>query len=97
LNNGPLDVGHLSPFYNLNLSLSIQNVRSLNVSTKNDITTQKIIAICGLKTDIIFLCDLRLNSEKNIHAVHDLEKQFFFLMDINSFIIHPNPIEVLVF
>jgi len=37
------------------LSFSIQNVRSMNVSTKNEITTQKIIAICNLKSDFIFL------------------------------------------
>ena len=62
----------------LNLNLSTQNVRSFNISTKNDITIQKIIAITSLKSDIIFLSDLRLNSTKQISAVHDLEKQFFF-------------------
>jgi len=50
----------------------------MNVSTKNSITIQKILAICSLKTDIIFLSDLRLNSTKQISAVHDLEKHFFF-------------------
>jgi hypothetical protein len=58
-------------------SFSIQNVRSLNISTKNDLTTQKIIAICNLKSDFIFLSDLRLNSTKQISAVHDLEKKLF--------------------
>jgi len=61
-----------------NLSFSVQNVRSLNISTKNDITLQKVIAICNLKTDFIFLSDVRLNSSKQISAVHDLEKHFFF-------------------
>jgi len=50
----------------------------MNVSTKNSITVQKILAICSLKTDIIFLSDLRLNSTKQISAVHVLEKHFFF-------------------
>jgi len=54
----------------LNASFSIQNVRSMNVSTKNDMTAQKILAICNLKSDIIFLSDLRLNSQKQISAVH---------------------------
>ena len=64
--------------FNLNISISIQNVRSLNISTKNDLTTQKIISICSLKTDFIFLSDLRLNSLKQKAAVHDLEKTFAF-------------------
>jgi len=58
-------------------SIAIQNVRSLNVSTKNDISTQKILAICKLGTDIIFLSDLRLNSSKQVSAVHDLDKKIF--------------------
>ena len=59
-------------------TFSTQNVRSLNISTKNDITLQKIIAVCSLKSDFIFLSDLRLNSLKQISAIHDLEKHFFF-------------------
>ena len=62
----------------LGLSFGIQNVRSLNISTKNELTTQKIIAICSLKNDFIFLSDLRLNSTKQIAAVNDLDKQFSF-------------------
>jgi len=59
------------------LSFSTQNVRSLNISTKNDITTQKIISICSLKSDIILLSDVRLNSIKQKAAVNDIEKKFF--------------------
>ena len=62
----------------LNLSFSCQNVRSMNISTKNDITTQKILSICSLKRDFIFLSDLRINSTKQHSAVHDLEKTFLF-------------------
>ena len=61
----------------LNSSFSIQNVRSMNVSTTNDFTIQKLIAICNLKSDVIFLSDLRLNSTKQISAVHDLDKKLF--------------------
>jgi len=50
----------------------------MNISTKNDITVQKIIAICSLKTDFIFLSDLRLNTIKQGSALHDLKKTFFF-------------------
>jgi len=59
-------------------SFSVQNVRSLNISTKNDFTTQKILAICNLNTDFIFLCDLRLNSTKQVSALNDLNKRLFF-------------------
>jgi len=58
-------------------TFSIQNVRTLNISTKNDITVQKLVAICNLKSDFILLSDLRLNSKKQISALHDLEKKFF--------------------
>ena len=61
----------------LNFSFAIQNVRSLNISTKNDITLQKIIAICNLGTDFILLSDLRLNSIKQISALNDILKKFF--------------------
>ena len=62
----------------LRYTFSSQNVRSLNISTKNDLTTQKIIAVCSLNTDFIFLSDIRLNSDKQQSAIHDLKKQFFF-------------------
>ena len=51
------------------LTFSTQNVRSMNISTKNDITQQKVLAICKLKTDFIFLSDMRLNSTKQISTV----------------------------
>ena len=67
------------PHHNLNISfsISIQNVRSMNISTRNDITTEKILAVSAKKTDFIFLSDLRLNSNKQISAVNDLTKKFF--------------------
>ncbi len=63
---------------NFNLEFCSQNVRSFNISTRNDITVQKVLAITSLKCDIFFLSDLRLNSVKQKSAVNDLEKQFFF-------------------
>ena len=79
-----LDPDHAAPDPNahsnriFNSSFAIQNVRSLNISTKNDITLQKIISVCNLKTDFIFLSDLRLNSIKQISATNDIAKKFFF-------------------
>ena len=61
----------------LSLTFSIQNVRSFNISTKNDFTIQKVIATCSYNTDLILLSDLRLNSIKQISAVNDLQKKFF--------------------
>jgi hypothetical protein len=61
----------------LDLNFSIQNVRSLNISTKNIITEQKILAITNAGADIIFLSDLRLNSYKQIDACKELSKNFF--------------------
>jgi exonuclease III len=61
------------------LNISTQNVRSLNISTKNIITDQKILAIAGLCSDIIFLSDLRLNSLKQSVACKDITKRFHLL------------------
>jgi hypothetical protein len=38
---------------------------------------KKIIAITKKGSDIIFLSDIRMNSEKNSYAIHDLEKKLF--------------------
>ena len=61
------------------LNISTQNVRSLNISTKNIITDQKILAVVGLCSDIIFLSDLRLNSLKQSVACKDITKCFQLL------------------
>jgi hypothetical protein len=57
-----------------NLSFASQNLRSLNISTKNRITRDKIFAITREKQDIILLCDLKLNSNIQKAAGHDVEK-----------------------
>ncbi len=58
------------------LSFASQNVRSFNISTKNDITWQKILTVTKQKADMIMLCDLHLNSHKQKSSVHDIEKRF---------------------
>ena len=54
-------------------------MRSLNTSTKNEVTYKKLIAVTSNKDDIIFMSDLRLNSKKNKTVVHDVEKICFGL------------------
>ncbi len=43
------------------VTISAQNCNSLNVSTECDKQLAKLIAITDLRTDIIFLSDIRLN------------------------------------
>jgi len=62
----------------LGLSFASQNVRSMNISTKNSITTQKVVSVCSLRKDFIFLSDMRLNTVRQYSAIKDLEKQFNF-------------------
>jgi exonuclease III len=61
------------------MTMPTLSVRSLNISTKNIITDQKILAIAGLCSDIIFLSDLRLNSLKQSVACKDITKRFHLL------------------
>jgi exonuclease III len=58
------------------LSIASQNCLSLNISTKNNKTDLKILALTKNSHDIILLCDVRLNSIKQTAAVHDIEKKF---------------------
>jgi len=51
-------------------------MRSLNISTKNKITREKIFTICKENHDIFFLSDIKLNSPSQRYAVHDIEKYF---------------------
>ena len=62
-----------------NLTFKSQNVRSLNVSTRNTLTTEKIYAITQSKEDIIFICDTRLNEEQQKPAINDIKKKLFIL------------------
>ncbi len=58
------------------LSISCQNVLSLNVSSKSSKTDLKILAITKKKSDVILLSDTRLNTNKQSAALHDLTKKF---------------------
>ena len=73
----PLEENNIVNIHNFDLNFSTQNVRSLNISTKNIITEQKILAIVKGGNDIIFLSDLRLNSRIQHVACSELIKTFY--------------------
>ena len=50
-------------------------MRSINISTKNEITFKKIVAVTKCNSEIILLSDVRLNSTVQKSALHDLEKK----------------------
>jgi exonuclease III len=58
------------------LSFSIQNCNSLNISTVCDKQLTKISALCSFNTDIVFLSDLRLNSDPE--HIEKIEKLFLY-------------------
>ncbi len=69
------------------ISIASQNCLSLNISTRNNKTDLKILALTKSNHDIVLLCDIRLNSLKQSGyqkpaklvksaAIHDLEKKF---------------------
>jgi hypothetical protein len=57
------------------INISSQNCLSLNISTKNNKTDLKILALTKSNHEIVLLCDIRLNSLKQSAAIHDLEKK----------------------
>jgi len=59
------------------LSISSQNVRSLNVSTKNEVTDKKLLCVTEQNSDIVLLSDTRLNTNVQIAALNDLKKKLF--------------------
>jgi hypothetical protein len=61
------------------INICCQNVCSLNVSKPTKKTYNKIEAFTRGNSDIIFLCDTRLHSDKQTSALHDIEKKLFFL------------------
>ncbi len=69
---------------------------SFNISSKNKKTFHKINAVTRDKADIIFLCDIRLNTIKQSYSVHDLEKNSLLKVMISS-TIQKDPVEELVF
>jgi exonuclease III len=59
--------------------LGIQNFNSINISKPGTTQAKKIKSTIKDNMDVILISDLRLNSTKNKHSVHSLEKQFFNL------------------
>ena len=51
----------------------------MNIATKNLITDQKLLAITKNGTDVIFLCDLRLHSNKQIVACQEITKRLYLM------------------
>ena len=60
------------------MSFSSQNLLSFNVSKKDKKTDLKLNAISKSKSDVIFICDIRLNSTRQTYAIHDIEKKIKF-------------------
>jgi exonuclease III len=59
------------------LSFSSINCNSLNITSNSSLQKNlKLYGICKLKTDIIFLSDLRLNTDKGLAKTFDVEKTF---------------------
>ena len=74
--NDPLNaMQNAVPLQSLNLNFSSQNMRSINISTKNETTLKKLIAVTKSKAEVVFLSDIRLNSNNQKSAIHDLEKK----------------------
>jgi exonuclease III len=63
------------------LIFACQNVRvcSLNISKPNKKTHSKLITVTRSGADVIFLCDTRLNSDKQIAGVNDIVKKIRFM------------------
>jgi hypothetical protein len=60
------------------INFSCQNVCSLNISKPNKKTDSKIFSVTKNGADIILLCDTRLNSDKQVAGVNDIEKKIRF-------------------
>ena len=60
----------------LNLTVSTQNCNSLNLTTNVRSQELKIAAIKNLNSDVIFLCDTRLVSNKGISGAKRLKHSF---------------------
>ncbi len=61
------------------INFSSQNVCSLNVSKPGRKTYAKLAAITRSGSEVIFLSNVRLNSNKHIASVNDIEKKLKFL------------------
>ncbi len=70
-----------------NITFSVQNCNSLNISTDCDKQLAKLIAITALCTDIIFLCDTRL---KNDSSSIDKISKVFLCNNNRNYYLHYN-------
>jgi exonuclease III len=61
------------------INFSCQNVCSLNISKPGRKTYAKLAAITRSGSEVIFLSDVRLNSNKQVASVNDIEKKLKFL------------------
>jgi hypothetical protein len=61
------------------INVSCQNVCSLNISKPGRKTHSKLISVTKSESDVIFLCDTRLNSDLQIAGVNDIRKKLNFL------------------
>jgi hypothetical protein len=61
------------------LNFSCQNVCSLNISKPGKKNHAKLLTVTKNGSEIIFLCDTRLNSNIQIAGVNDIEKKCRFL------------------
>jgi hypothetical protein len=61
------------------INFSCQNVCSLNISKPGKKMYSKLAAVVKNGSDIILLRDTRLNSDKQIAGVNDIEKKLKFL------------------
>jgi hypothetical protein len=61
------------------LNFACQNVCSLNISKPNKKTHSKLITVTRSGADVKLLSDTRLNSDKQIAGVNDIEKKIRFM------------------
>jgi exonuclease III len=61
------------------INFSCQNVCSLNVSKPSKRTHEKLISLTNCGSDIIFISDTRMNSDKQIAGVNNIVKKLGFM------------------
>ncbi len=61
------------------INFSCQNVCSLNVSKPSKRTHDKLISLTNCGSDIIFISDTRMNSDKQIAGVNNIIKKLKFM------------------
>ncbi len=81
--DGDLQGAHIVPLSNNKkipkVNISIQNVCSLNISKPCGKTYSKLAAVVKSESDIILLCDTRLNSDVQVAALNDINVKLRFM------------------